>query len=231
MQQCHYRGVTTHETLWTISELADVAAAALADGGGPRVDGRVRDVPDARTIRWYQTTGLVDRPAAMRGRTALYGRRHLCQLVAIKRRQAEGLPLAVIQAELAGASDAELERIARVPVEPPVVPTSGSDVPVRSRFWAARPTTPRSAPASAPGSSSRSTATAVDVDGRSTLASDPQSVPAIRLAPGVLVVLDAAARTLDADELDAVRTSATPLLETLRSLGLLTTDSPEKESA
>jgi hypothetical protein len=42
-------------------------------------------------------------------------RRHLLQLVAIKRLQAGGLTLARIQRELAGATDAQLERVARVP--------------------------------------------------------------------------------------------------------------------
>jgi Vault protein inter-alpha-trypsin domain/MerR HTH family regulatory protein len=72
-------------------------------------------VPDQRAIRYYTTIGLVDRPSGMRGRTALYGRRHLLQLVAIKRLQAGGLSLVDVQRELAGATDAQLERVARVP--------------------------------------------------------------------------------------------------------------------
>ena len=79
------------ETLWTIEELGDRVALEL---GGQSYDGvpsgRVRDVPDLRTIRYYTTLGLLDRAAAMRGRTALYGPRHLLQLVLIKRLQARG---------------------------------------------------------------------------------------------------------------------------------------------
>ena len=56
------------ETLWTIDELGERVAGAL---GGPGYEGvpsgRVRDVPDLRTIRYYTTLGLLDRPAAMRG--------------------------------------------------------------------------------------------------------------------------------------------------------------------
>ncbi|MGH7552322.1 MAG: MerR family transcriptional regulator, partial [Longimicrobiales bacterium] len=110
---------TTH---WTIEELAervaDVLASAVPDGDAEvplQSNGRVREVPDARTIRWYQTTGLVDRPAASRGRTALYGRRHLAQIVAIKRLQAEGRSLAEIQGLLAGIGDGALERLAALP--------------------------------------------------------------------------------------------------------------------
>lgn len=96
----------------TIAELAAVLGHVLgADYDGVH-SGRVRDLPDERTIRWYQTRGLVDRPAALRGRTALFGRRHVLQLAAIKRLQAAGQPLAAVQRSLAGSTDAELARAA-----------------------------------------------------------------------------------------------------------------------
>src|ERR671931_1528625 len=104
---------------WTLAELTDRVAEALAVGYRGQRSGRVRDVPDRRAIRWYTTLGLVDRPAAMRGRTALYRRRHLLQLVAIKRLQAEGRSLAEVQVELAAATDERLERIARLPATTP----------------------------------------------------------------------------------------------------------------
>src|SRR5262245_41411086 len=134
---------------WTIDELASRVAAALGDGYPGAPNGRVRDVPDARAIRWYATIGLVDRPAAMRGRTALYGARHLLQLVAVKRRQATGRSIAEIQAELTGASEDTLRTIAAVPeallaatvheqgtLEQPAVEPD----PARAaRFWTERP--------------------------------------------------------------------------------------------
>ena len=104
---------------WTIAELAELAqppAAGDQQGHGPaRASGRVRDVPNERLIRWYVTVGLVDPPLSRRGRVAWYGPRHLLQLVAIKRRQAEGRSLAEIQAELAGATNPSLAAVARVP--------------------------------------------------------------------------------------------------------------------
>src|ERR671926_828106 len=100
--------------MWTLDELVDRVGRALAAKYPGAPNGRVREVPDRRAIRWYTTIGLVDRPAAMRGRTALYGPRHLLQLVAIKRRQAQGRSLAEIQAELVGASDATLRGVAAV---------------------------------------------------------------------------------------------------------------------
>jgi DNA-binding transcriptional MerR regulator len=116
------------EPRWTLDELAERVDAALAVGYHGQPSGRVRDVPDRRAIRWYTTIGLIDRPVAHRGRTALYGPRHLLQLVAVKRLQARGLPLVAIQQELAGATDTDLERLARLPVTTGVVP-AGSDAP------------------------------------------------------------------------------------------------------
>ena len=89
---------------------------ALSVGYEGQKSGRVREVPDARVIRYYGTLGLVDRPL-LEGRTALYGPRHLEQIVAIKRLQADGHPLSEVQRRLHGVTDRELARIARLPAE------------------------------------------------------------------------------------------------------------------
>src|SRR5260370_36950196 len=102
------------QTLWTIEELGAEVARMLSGGTVGQPNGRTREVPDQRTIRYYTTLGLIDRPAEMRGRTALYGTKHLLQLVAIKRLQAEGLSLAEVQARLAGATPRSLRAIARL---------------------------------------------------------------------------------------------------------------------
>src|SRR6516165_6103394 len=144
---------------WTILELAERAAETLAaapsanDDGTPagpgRVNGRVRDVPNERLIRWYVTVGLVDPPLSRRGRVARYGRRHLLQLVAVKRRQAEGLPLAEIQAELAGATDETLAAVASVPDARPAPESVAPAAP--NRFWARLPAQQDPAAAERPG--------------------------------------------------------------------------------
>ncbi|WP_041542183.1 helix-turn-helix domain-containing protein [Catenulispora acidiphila] len=102
---------------WTIDRLARLAAAALAAGAPTQPNGRIREVPDVRTIRWYTSIGLLGRPAAMRGRTALYGRSHLAQLVAIKRLQADGLTVAAVQERLLGADESAIEEIALLPAD------------------------------------------------------------------------------------------------------------------
>ena len=76
--------------LWTINELGTQAALALSVDYAGSPNGRVREIPDRRTIRYYTTLGIVDRPLEMQGRSAFYGQRHLLQLVAIKRLQAQG---------------------------------------------------------------------------------------------------------------------------------------------
>ncbi len=93
---------------FSLDDLAECAAAALARLRVRPDDGRVTPVPDGRTIRYYQTAGLLDKPLRYDGRRAVYGRRHLLQLVAIKRLQEAGHPLHLIQGALAGRSTQEL---------------------------------------------------------------------------------------------------------------------------
>src|SRR5437588_12315408 len=109
--------MTPRKPLWNLDELCDRVERALAVDYHGQASGRVRDVPDRRTIRYYTTLGLIDRPAAMRGRTALYGVRHVMQLAAVKRLQAEGLSLAEVQARLVGLTDAALRELARLPAD------------------------------------------------------------------------------------------------------------------
>jgi DNA-binding transcriptional MerR regulator len=73
-------------------------------------DGRVSSAPDSRTVRYYTTLGLLDRPY-MEGREARYGRRHVLQLLAIKALQGNQIPLSDIQAQLYGKTERELESL------------------------------------------------------------------------------------------------------------------------
>jgi len=113
---------------WTLSELVDEAAQRL-EALPPPKNGQVRAVPDERTIRYYGTIGLLDRPAAMRGRTALYSRKHLAQVVAIKRMQSAGHSLADIQAMWSTLDDATLGRMSGVQV------VAGKAKAARKDFW------------------------------------------------------------------------------------------------
>jgi DNA-binding transcriptional MerR regulator len=194
---------------WTLDELVRRVAAGLADPAYPGApNGRVRGLPDRRVIRWYTTTGLVDRPT-MQGRTALYSPRHLLQIVAVKRRQAEGRSLADIQAELAGATDETLRNVAAVPDELMAAELENpAPSPVRrQRFWA-------EPPAAAP---------VANGDG----ADSVTKLAAVSLPGGALLLLPAGSGgdgRPDEDDIDAIRAAARPLLELLAGRGLLTPD-------
>lgn len=72
----------------------------------------VSDLPDGRTLRYYQTLGLVDRPARYNGRS-VYLQRHLLQLIAVKLLQADQYTLAKIQQLLTETDDKGLREIIR----------------------------------------------------------------------------------------------------------------------
>jgi DNA-binding transcriptional MerR regulator len=202
--------MSTTEPLWTLAELTARVALALAEGYPGSPNGRVREVPDPRTIRYYTTLGLIDRPAEMRGRTALYGLHHLQQLVAIKRLQAHGLSLAEIQQRLLGLSAAALARIARVAGDVAKSPEPTPALPDGQRhdsFWRTPPADPHP---------TRET-TAASADDS---AADLRPLQGIPLGPAV-ALLFAPARPLDDNDVEVLRQAAAPLLKLLRKRRLL----------
>ena len=214
---------------WKIDKLADLVSGALDVAGydGQR-SGRVRAVPDPRTIRYYTTLGLLDRPAAMQGRTAYYGRRHVLQLVAIKRLQARGLSLVEVQRCLAGADDGALARWADLPGDfwdraagprSAKAPTPADDprlaeaTPRRERFWAA---------AAEPSvTATESSEVPAPLPERPSPA--PSPAPAIQwtLAPGVKLLIEGIdPRQLDPQALACLNPLLEDLVDVLRGLGL-----------
>jgi len=188
------------ETLETLEELCALVTAALSVDYGGAPNERVRDVPDLRTVRYYATLGLVDRPTRMRGRTALYGRRHLLQLVAIKRLQADGLTLHDIQQRMLGLSDREFEPIARLP-KLPERPEGGPvpEAPRRRDFWKSVP---------------------------EPVGDDPEASSAPTVVQGVplndrVVLLLPLRRSPDAADLEAIRVAAEPLFHLLERRRLI----------
>ncbi len=111
--------------------LRELVAAVGRYVDGMRIvptDGRAARLPDARSIRYYISLGLVDRPVGYRGNAALYGRRHVLQLLTIKTLQSQGLGLPDIQRRLLGRDDAwlaaQLPPIRPTPPPPPVAPVA-----------------------------------------------------------------------------------------------------------
>lgn len=96
----------------TLEQLSDAVEKQLKLRGllNAQHDGRVSAAPDGRTIRYYTTLGLLEKPKVI-SRQAFYGKRHVLQILAIKSLQGLSLPLGEIQARLYGKSEKELEAI------------------------------------------------------------------------------------------------------------------------
>jgi DNA-binding transcriptional MerR regulator len=198
--------------LWTIQSLKDRWKDALSTGYQESANGQVSAILDARTIRYYSTLGLVDKPAEMRGRTAYYGRHHLLQLVAIKRLQAQGLRLAQVQEHLAGISDEALEELSEVPAfagpaSREVAPAAASAR--RESFWSAPtfaealPRSPSKAGATLPGAAQIGVSRQLKLE----------------LAPGVHVLVDTTKIPDQADR-EVLAKAGQGLLHALRACGL-----------
>ena len=187
--------------LWTIDELCAQAALALATDYDGAPNARIRDVPDLRTLRYYTTLGLLDRPAEMKGRTALYGRKHLLQIVAVKRLQTQGLSLAEIQQRLLGKTEKELAGIAQV--------SERALKPARRGFW--KSAEPNSAPAKKEESEPPPAATG------GALSQSLQGVPLREQ----ITLLFAPLRPLTEEDVQALRAAAGPLLKYLEKRRLI----------
>ncbi len=172
---------------WPIAELVAVVGACIAELPAPK-NGQVRAVPDERTVRYYGTIGLLDKPLAMRGRTALYGKKHVAQLLAIKRLQADGRSLAEIQALWPKLDDHTLARMSGV--EFPPRPKA------RKEFWKDAPVASAAAPEPQP-------ATPVELR--------------IELAPDVtlLVAVPASGIAITQADIGAIRAAAAALVTEL----------------
>ena len=197
---------------WTLSELVTEAAARIAALPPPK-NGQVRAVPDERTIRYYGTLGLLDRPVAMRGRTAIYGARHLAQVVAIKRLQSAGRSLAEIQALWPTLDDEALSRMTGIAISPR--PRAS-----RADFWKSPPApvpVPAAVPAAVP--VPVPVPAAIPVPAPAPVAPSPSLSLRLDLAPGIHLVLTPPPSTaLSASDLHTLLTAAQPLLAALATL-------------
>ena len=94
---------------WNARGLA-AHVTALVDAAGMRpTNASARAAPSARSVRFYVSHGLLDRPEGS-GTAATYGYRHFLQLLAIKIRQREGQTLESIKREMKDVTGDALER-------------------------------------------------------------------------------------------------------------------------
>ncbi|MBO0713374.1 MAG: MerR family transcriptional regulator [Acidimicrobiales bacterium] len=214
--------------LLTLPELAEAAARAVEATGARPENRQAKAVPAVRMIRYYTARGLLA-PPGTRGRALVYGRRHLLQLVAIKKLQSRGRSLEEIAERLTGLSDADLEGLAGVPGE--ALPAGLGDVdPGQSnqaratqisrraeRFW------DRAATADAPGSSAPAAPMRLRASSRALPAGDgpPERPPGerarilteLRLSDTVRLLVDGEPSGLPS--LEELLAAAAPLLQLL----------------
>lgn len=201
---------------WTLPELVSEATTRIAALPPPK-NGQVRAVPDERTIRYYAALGLLDRPSGMRGRTALYGPRHLAQVVAIKRMQSTGRSLAEIQALWPSLDDGTLARMTGVAIE-------AATRKARQEFW-------KKAPEKSGAKREREGGVEAEESSGSGSGEEPSGVGVeVRVAldaqVGLLIALPAGARVPDSADVRALRAAAAPLLAELARRGLILEDKP-----
>jgi hypothetical protein len=208
MKQC-YIGLV--DETWTLSELVAEARTRLEALPAPK-NGQVRAVPDERTIRYYAQLSLLDRPVAMRGRTALYSRRHVAQVVAIKRMQTAGHSLAEIQRLWPTFDDTALSRITGVLL---------GDAKGRGRkeFWKRDAESLPPPPAAPVLASPPPTLRPQDRAAHSPAPAELR----LALAPGITVSIalpEHAPVSLSPDDVRALRAAAAPLVSELAHRGL-----------
>lgn len=203
---------------WTLQDLVEEVALQLAALPAPR-NGQVRAVPDDRTVRYYGTIGLLDKPVEMRGRTALYGKKHIAQVVAIKRLQALGRSLAEIQQLWPTLDDATLARMSGVAF-------TGVDPMAPRAFWksnelaAVRVIPAPAAPAGdATGAAPVGDATGAPAPGAARPVAPSATIEVrLELAPNVtLALLGIDERAVSLADVRALREAAAPLLAELAS--------------
>jgi len=73
--------------------------------------GTVTSVPVERTIRYYLAEGLIQPADERQGTASVFGYLHLLQLVAVKKLQAEHLPIRKIRELVQGKAEQELESL------------------------------------------------------------------------------------------------------------------------
>ena len=197
-------------TPWTLKALVAQVALALEHMSLDQDSGRISDIPTARTIRYYTTHGLMDKPLGFKGRTALYGVRHLLQIIAIKRLQTLGLTLGEIQDRLAGLDEAALQEVARLPaaLQPAQAQDEAFGEPQETGapFWERMPAQVNLA--------QEDEAPAHD-------AMPVGFVQGVQLTEQVTLMLQPPGRALDVEDLDAIRAAAGPLLALLKKRRLI----------
>jgi DNA-binding transcriptional MerR regulator len=181
-----YRGMAT----LGMSDLLAILTEQLPLVAPRQTRYRVTDLPTARTIRFYTAQGLVDKPSAREGTSAVYGYRHLLQLLAIKYLQSQYLPLVKVRSLVSGASNRDLELL--IPEIAPAV-HRGIEREDRRLIEQLAGRAPQPAPGSAPAAPAQETSAAA-----------PETAPdtwhRVEVAPGIELLVHTTALPLEERE-------------------------------
>jgi DNA-binding transcriptional MerR regulator len=94
-----------------LPEFATICEKVVSDLDLEQERGTVTVVPDERTIRYYIAEGLIPAPDEKQGTSSVFSYLNLLQLVAVKKLQAEHLPIRKIREVVAGKSEQEMETL------------------------------------------------------------------------------------------------------------------------
>jgi DNA-binding transcriptional MerR regulator len=94
-----------------LPEFASICERVVSDMDLEQQRGTVTSVPDERTIRYYLSEGLVQAPEERQGTASVFTYLNLLQIVAVKKLQAEHLPIRKIRDLVSGKSEQELEAL------------------------------------------------------------------------------------------------------------------------
>jgi DNA-binding transcriptional MerR regulator len=94
-----------------LPEFARVSEEVLSELGIEQGRGTVCLVPDERTIRYYLAEGLIQAADEKQGTASVFSYKHLLQLVAVKKLQAEHLPIRKIRELVTGKDEQQLESL------------------------------------------------------------------------------------------------------------------------
>lgn len=93
---------------FSLNELIEKASSLIQLYVPKQTRYKVTDFPDARTVRFYTARRLLDKPDRYNGQQAIYGQKHLLQLIVIKYFQSQYLSIKKIGEVIRGLSRDEL---------------------------------------------------------------------------------------------------------------------------
>jgi DNA-binding transcriptional MerR regulator len=94
-----------------LPEFARISEEVLSELGIEQKRGTVSLVPDERTIRYYLAEGLIQPADEKQGTASVFAYKHLLQLVAVKKLQAEHLPIRKIRELVTDKDEQQLESL------------------------------------------------------------------------------------------------------------------------